>query len=197
VSFSVHDTGRGISATEVPFSVSLRTLRLALIIYANFKLQIGDVFQPFYAGAKEDEKGIGLGLTIAQSLVEMMGGSKIVVKSTIGQGPVFAFQMPFALASRVEDLASRVESSLEPLVGDALDLKIPQKIVTSSQELAAAHQTEINLIPLQFLVVDDNTFNKTLFERTVKNVFVKQDRVMPVFTLLPSLIHSNHRPGGG
>jgi hypothetical protein len=187
-----------MNAAEVPLSVLLPTLRLALIIYANFALQIGAVFQPFYRGKQGQASmmGIGLGLTIAQSLVEMMGGSKIVVKSTVGQGSVFAFQVPFTLTSTLQD-------SLEPVVGDTLHLDIPPRIVTSTQELAAAHQTEINLIPLRFLVVDDNNFNKTFFERTVKNVFVKQDRVVPVFTfaangnfctrpsvtLLPSLIN--------
>jgi hypothetical protein len=36
--------------------------------------------------------------------------------------------------------------------------------------------------PLRFLVVDDNELNKTMFERTVNNMFFKQYRAKPVYT---------------
>jgi hypothetical protein len=50
VRFSVHDTGKGMSAAEFFFPVFLPWL--ALIIYANLPPQIGQVFQPFQRGAQ-------------------------------------------------------------------------------------------------------------------------------------------------
>lgn len=69
--FAVQDTGRGIAAEERQ-----------------------QVFLPFYRGEQETE-GIGLGLSISQDLVTLMGG-KLRVASLRGVGTVFWFGLPLA-----------------------------------------------------------------------------------------------------
>jgi two-component system, OmpR family, sensor kinase len=75
VEVSVHDTGEGIAANELPF-----------------------VFDRFWRGDKSRARetgGTGLGLAIAKQLIEAQGGS-IGVESTIGQGSRFWFRLPRA-----------------------------------------------------------------------------------------------------
>jgi K+-sensing histidine kinase KdpD len=68
--FNVVDTGQGIADV-------------------NLKL----VFQDFWQARKGDERGVGLGLTIAKALVEAQGGS-IWVESALGRGSTFSFTVP-------------------------------------------------------------------------------------------------------
>jgi hypothetical protein len=96
-------------------------------------------------------------------------GSSIVVESTVGQGAVFTFQVTFDLFFAPED------RDRDPHHLHTAPSKLP-----SGEQLAAAHQSKS--VPLRFLVVDDNALNKTLFERTVNNMFIKENRVRPVYT---------------
>lgn len=55
------------------------------------------IFDPFSKFENEEDKlyeGIGLGLTIAKALVELLGGT-IEVNSEIGKGSIFSFKLPF------------------------------------------------------------------------------------------------------
>jgi hypothetical protein len=129
-------------------------------------LQVGQVFEPFQrcASGLTNEKGIGLGLSIAKTLVEKMDGT-IVVDSTLGQGSVFAFEITFDLAS------TRLEASSMLLAHQQHDIPF---ITTKSGT------RESNNLPLRFLVVDDNAINMKLFERTVNHLFKQQKRAKPV-----------------
>ena len=68
--FSVRDTGEGISADELPH-----------------------IFTRFWQAPRKDRAGIGLGLSIAQGLVEAHGG-RLWVESTLGTGTTFFFTLP-------------------------------------------------------------------------------------------------------
>ena len=59
--------------------------------------QISQIFEPFnrLSAANSKIEGTGIGLTITQRLVEMMGG-KIGVESQIGSGATFWFELPSA-----------------------------------------------------------------------------------------------------
>ncbi len=65
---TVADTGRGIPEAEIP-----------------------KVFKRFYKG--EGSEGIGLGLSIAREILELMGG-KITVESPPGKGATFRIKLP-------------------------------------------------------------------------------------------------------
>jgi hypothetical protein len=74
IRIEVHDTGIGIAAADLPL-----------------------LFDPFWRGAQAQgrQDGAGIGLAIAHSLVQAMGG-QIAVRSTPGAGSVFTVRLPAA-----------------------------------------------------------------------------------------------------
>ncbi|NJL19740.1 MAG: GAF domain-containing protein [Leptolyngbyaceae cyanobacterium SM1_3_5] len=72
LSVEVEDTGVGIAADE-----------------------LGDLFEAFKQtrSGQQSQEGTGLGLRISQRFVQLMGG-KITVRSELGKGSCFAFQIP-------------------------------------------------------------------------------------------------------
>ncbi|HSK21326.1 MAG TPA: ATP-binding protein [Longimicrobiales bacterium] len=70
VRFAVADTGRGIPADQLPH-----------------------IFGTFWQASPDDQRGIGLGLSIAQGIVEGHGG-RIWVESEPGLGTTFHFTIP-------------------------------------------------------------------------------------------------------
>ena len=72
IRISVHDTGPGLSTEEIP-----------------------KVFDKFYTGTglPGSDRGIGLGLAITKSLVELHGGS-VLVTSSPGEGSTFSLTLP-------------------------------------------------------------------------------------------------------
>ncbi|HVO42050.1 MAG TPA: GAF domain-containing sensor histidine kinase [Aggregatilineales bacterium] len=59
--------------------------------------KISTIFEPYMqADSLRSHTGAGLGLTISKQLVELHGG-KMIVKSTVGVGSIFAFNLPIAL----------------------------------------------------------------------------------------------------
>jgi signal transduction histidine kinase len=72
VLFSVADTGRGISAEELPH-----------------------VFDRFWQARRDDRRGLGLGLTIVKGIVDAHEG-RVWVESKLGAGSKFVFAIPAA-----------------------------------------------------------------------------------------------------
>ncbi len=70
VQFAVADSGPGIPPEQLPH-----------------------VFGRFFQGDKTDRRGIGLGLSIAQAIIEAHGG-RIWVESRVGEGSTFLFTVP-------------------------------------------------------------------------------------------------------
>lgn len=93
IRFSVEDTGIGITPSE-----------------------LGKIFLPFeqVGEKKRQTEGTGLGLAITQQLVQIMG-SDIHVKSQVGQGSTFWFEIEIAEAS--EWLQSAMAASKGQIIG--------------------------------------------------------------------------------
>ena len=89
LSFTVKDTGCGI-ATE----------------------DINKLFQPFVqtSSSYKTENGTGLGLAISHEFVQLMGG-KLQVKSTLGEGSIFYFQILVNLLDSAPNVNSAIQTS--------------------------------------------------------------------------------------
>jgi PAS domain S-box-containing protein len=97
LNFTVADTGIGIPAERMA------------AIFAPFEQADGSITRRY--------GGTGLGLTISQRLVTLMGGT-LTAHSEPGQGSVFSFAIPFDLPRRsemIEAPASRLGEPVEPL----------------------------------------------------------------------------------
>lgn len=81
-SFTVEDSGLGISPEDLPL-----------------------IFDSFYRAEKNEETGLGLGLTIVKQIVEGHGG-KVWAESELDQGSRFYFTLPLydeVMAEKIED----------------------------------------------------------------------------------------------
>jgi hypothetical protein len=183
IRISIKDTGIGMSEEEVTSLNEVtrsRELDTLMPIILILRLQVAKVFQPFHRGEEGRANGIGLGLSIAKTLVEKMGGA-INLESTLGLGSIFSFQLEFDVAS-TQRLVSERFSTLGPIrIGHTQSDPIPNA-VPSATDLLTEFRAESTFAPLRFLVVDDNELNKTMFERTVNNMFFKQKRAKPIYT---------------
>ncbi|MBW4427840.1 MAG: response regulator [Nostoc desertorum CM1-VF14] len=78
--FEIEDTGLGIAPVE-----------------------LDNLFKPFVQteAGRKSQQGTGLGLTISQQFVRLMGGN-ITVRSSLGQGTIFAFEIKISPAEITE-----------------------------------------------------------------------------------------------
>jgi hypothetical protein len=160
----------------------LSTLMPTILI---LRLQVAKVFQPFHRGGEGRAQVIGLGLSIAKTLVEKMGGA-IQIESTPGVGSVFSFELEFDVAipqATVHFTSPTVHlRSPGPLViGRTQSDPMPNTMLFSPRDSGLIESDTIpsampgaidvsnefraeSTLPLRFLVVDDNELNKTMFE---------------------------------
>ena len=77
--------------------------------------KLADIFLPFEQVHKRraEEKGTGLGLTISQKLIQLMG-SQIQVTSTVGQGSIFWFDLDLAEGDPANVCTPNVQSAIQP-----------------------------------------------------------------------------------
>jgi len=99
IRFEIEDTGIGIAAEELE-----------------------KIFEPFEQVGDSNHKGegTGLGLTITQKILEMMG-SKLQVESTLGVGSTFLFEVELPTVS--QSIASTTVTSLREIIGYQGDKK--------------------------------------------------------------------------
>ena len=101
IRFQVEDTGKGIPADELT-----------------------EIFAPFrQSKSSSDQEGTGLGLTISQDIIQLMGG-KIELTSNISQGTTFWFDLKLPLAET--NLLPALSGSIFPTGGQ---LSFPVKIL--------------------------------------------------------------------
>ncbi|MCC5946426.1 MAG: response regulator [Bernardetiaceae bacterium] len=138
--FYVKDTGIGISADK-----------------------IDDIFSMFTQASSDTTRkygGTGLGLAISKQLVELQGG-RLYVKSKIGEGSTFAFQIPYRkvdAAKRATQLRKKVSTG-----------QIPNIL---QQHIDAARQPSINN---RILLAEDNEINQMLVLTMLKKWNYKVD----------------------
>jgi hypothetical protein len=138
-------------------------------------------------------------------------GWLIKIKSTPGLGSDFSFQLEFDVATTQREATCHLPSPGLFVVDHQQSDHIPGTITYSPRDsdhnenepipspsphpspspipspipnvthLSNEFRAE-STSPLRFLVVDDNELNKTMFERTVNNMFHKDNRAKPVYT---------------
>jgi signal transduction histidine kinase/DNA-binding response OmpR family regulator len=107
---------------------------------------VNNIFEKFtQAGSDTARKygGTGLGLSISKQLLELMDG-EIQVKSAVGEGTTFSFQIPYLIAK--------------------------EEVVNKKQELTVNNNQKNILNKLQVLLVEDNEFNQILAVDTLKEI---------------------------
>jgi CheY-like chemotaxis protein len=122
--FSVRDTGIGISADRQKG------------IFVSFEQADGSLTREY--------GGTGLGLTIANSLVRLLGGSGISVKSQAGQGSTFSFTLVMNVSSPAP-----------------------------AQKLAAIDAQERSFGRVRVLAAEDNPFNRGLLVKMLNTLNVR------------------------
>ncbi len=92
IRFQIKDTGIGIS-----------------------KNKLADIFLPFEQvhEMQSERKGTGLGLTISQKLIQLMG-SQIQVTSTVGEGSIFWFDLDLLEGNSANVSTTNVQSEIHP-----------------------------------------------------------------------------------
>lgn len=125
IEFIVTDTGIGIGEEILPG------------IFNSFEQGSINIVRKF--------GGSGLGLTITKRLVEMQGGS-LEVRSEIGKGSIFSFQMPYTVSTA--EKSNAVKNSF-------IDIN-----------------KDFNLSGKKILLVEDNLVNQKVVVSTLKNLGV-------------------------
>ena len=78
----------------------------------EFLNHIWETFSQEDCGARSEYKGAGLGMPIAKSLVELMGGT-ISVTSKLNEGSTFTIDIPFAIDDRTENVRNSEMNEVE------------------------------------------------------------------------------------
>ncbi|MGY6523705.1 MAG: hybrid sensor histidine kinase/response regulator transcription factor [Mongoliitalea sp.] len=117
--FTIKDNGRGISQEALPH-----------------------IFDRFFKESKK-QYGAGIGLSLTNSLVSILGG-KISVESQLGKGTAFFIEMPFEIADEIVEK----ESSNQPFVK-------PVPLEYQDTELAGMPEDSSDSKPT-LLIVEDN-----------------------------------------
>ncbi|MEH2233070.1 MAG: AAA family ATPase [Nostoc sp.] len=80
--------------------------------------QLEEIFLPFQQVGDRDRKaeGTGLGLAITRQLVQMMGG-EIQVKSTLGKGSIFFFDLDLPEVSQYADVVKKEQRNIQSFKG--------------------------------------------------------------------------------
>lgn len=155
LAFQVKDTGPGIATDELDL-----------------------LFQPFVQtqSGRDTQEGTGLGLTISQRFVQVMGG-KLQVRSQLGQGACFFFQLPVTVSAGAEATTTR---SAKRLVGLAPGQA--QQRILAVDDRATNRQLLVKLLaPLGFVVREASNGEEALqIWREWQPQLIWMDMRMPV-----------------
>lgn len=125
------------------------------------KEELFDIFTQEQTDARTHYKGSGLGMSIVKQLIKAMHGT-IEVKSTLGEGTTFVFQLPFKIS---EQSGTKIEEkysfNAEKVAGKMYtDTQERESSVSSNGEESAQN----NLNGINILLVEDNDLNMEIAE---------------------------------
>ena len=125
------------------------------------KEELFDIFTQEQTDARTHYKGSGLGMSIVKQLIKAMHGT-IEVKSTLGEGTTFVFQLPFKIS---EQSGTKIEEkysfNAEKAAGKMYtDTQERESSVSSNVEESAQN----NLNGINILLVEDNDLNMEIAE---------------------------------
>ena len=125
------------------------------------------IFRSFEQGDGSSERkygGTGLGLSITRQLVELHGG-KISVKSEMGKGSVFSFDLPISGEDAQELHVAEV--SIPSVKGAPLSL-VKTATALAEEELAEKVEAHTRAV-YRILVVDDEAINRMVLKNHLAN----------------------------
>ncbi|MFD2170478.1 ATP-binding protein [Tumebacillus lipolyticus] len=120
-------------------------------------------FLPYEQGSYgvSDGRGVGLGLSICKQLVELHGGT-LTVRSELGKGSVFSFDLPFAPPSSLASMQSSPSLHLQQITAGAeaglADMILPDKPI-GVLAASALTPTLLRDEKMNILAVDDDPVN--------------------------------------
>lgn len=130
--------------------------------------QMDQIFEPFYQFDIREERyheGTGLGLTICQQLVDLMGG-KLRVESRLGVGSTFSVRLALPRPTKDE-----VQHHLREGKWWWPRTELPRRYWPSP------HDTEGNAPPARILVAEDNLVNQRLMRNMLSSYNYRVDIV--------------------
>ena len=168
--FTVSDTGIGISEEQCA--------------------RIFEGFSQAEASTARRYGGSGLGLSISQRLVQLMGGT-LHVESVLGQGSTFRFTLPFACKAQQQGALNPGHRLPPPLAASAqhtafgsaptTPLALPEPATGTVEMSYSPRATADNVVTahrltgLKMLVVDDNAINQQVASELLRGVGAEVD----------------------
>ena len=125
------------------------------------KEELFDIFTQEKSGARTHYKGSGLGMSIVKQLIEAMHGT-IEVKSILGEGTTFVFQLPFKIGEQHrKNIEGKYQTDSEEISDKTSILMLSNKESGISDEEAPNPNS---LQGIHILLVEDNDLNMEIAE---------------------------------
>ena len=97
--------------------------------------QVFDLFTQAHATPDRNSGGLGLGLALVKSLVELHGGSVAAISNGLGHGSRFAIRLPRAVESATSDISTHVTAPLQT-AARALKILVVDDNVDAAETIA-------------------------------------------------------------
>jgi diguanylate cyclase (GGDEF)-like protein len=141
-----------ISAYEENNSVYITVADTGIGIPESELVNIFDSFSQVKGDATREFEGTGLGLAVTKNLVELHGGT-LTVKSTLGKGSEFTFNLPIAQSDLEQDEYRPNDTRLRSVI-EASAPVVPMEAEPNVEE------SKENAFKPHILIVDDDTINR-------------------------------------